>query len=233
MTLGLLLCDHIHEGLQPLHGDYPAMFAAWWPEAEWIIYDLPAGQFPTDLDSCQAYITTGSRYSVYDALPWIAKFKSLVYELFIAHKPYVGVCFGHQMLAEALGGKVKPSATGWCVGSHEFTVMQPMPWMHPLHPTFRVLMSCQDQVLALPDGAQVLASSADCPVGVFQCGDHMLGIQGHPEFTPTYNQALISLREERIGKQKASQALASFDQPLDPSLLSTWIAHFLAAAIKN
>lgn len=230
MTIGLLLCDHINELLQPRHGDYPAMFAAWLPHADWVIYDLPSGYFPESVHACDAFITTGSRFSVYDPLPWIARFEHLVQQLYREQKPYVGICFGHQMLAQALGGKVKPASVGWCVGNHEFKVIEPQPWMRPLQSSFRVLMSCQDQVLEMPPMAQVIAKSEDCPVGVFQCGDHLLGIQGHPEFTPAYNQDLIHLRHERIGSVKVSQALASFSRSEDRDLLSLWVCNFLVGA---
>lgn len=233
MKLGLLLCDHIAESWQPEHGDYPSMFAKWLPQVQWTVYDLTAGHFPSSVDSCDAYVTTGSKWSVYDQLPWIVDFKSLVQQLYKARKPYVGICFGHQMLAFALNSPVQKSSGGWCVGNHEFTVSQPQAWMQPYHATFRVLMSCQDQVLSLPEEAKMIAFSEDCPVGVFLVRNYMLGIQGHPEFTVAYNATLIHSRQDRIGLEKVHAAQASFAQPIQAPLLGQWVMKFLEQAMSG
>lgn len=233
MKLGLLLCDHIAESWQLEHGDYPAMFANWLPQAQWTVFDLTTGHLPSSVDSCDAYVTTGSKWSVYDALPWILDFKTLVKQLYTARKPFVGVCFGHQMLAYALDGQVQKSTGGWCIGNHEFEVVRPQEWMQPYQTSFRVLMSCQDQVLSLPRDAEVVASSLECPVGVFLIRNYMLGIQGHPEFTSAYNATLINSRLDRIGLEKVNAAQASFAQPIQAPLLGQWVMHFLEQAISG
>src|SRR5690606_23965151 len=94
------------------------------PGFDWAFYDVVNDHFPESADECDAYICTGSRYSVYDDMPWIKELKHLVQELYQLQIPYIGVCFGHQMLAEALGGKVEKAAAGWCVGVHTFRVLQ-------------------------------------------------------------------------------------------------------------
>jgi GMP synthase-like glutamine amidotransferase len=232
MTIGLLLCDHVAEALRPIAGDYDAMFRNWlgppFPDATWRIYDLAAGQYPTDLAECDFYITTGSKASVYDDEPWIYAFAGLVRDIAQARLPMVGVCFGHQMIAHALGGRTAKSDRGWGIGVHTFDVSLHQPWMQPPRERFSLLMSCQDQVQLLPPGAQVLASSPHCPVALYQAGT-LLGIQGHPEWTPEYADALLEIRRERIGPALVDAARKTLSQALDNALLARWIRHWLAA----
>ena len=227
MKIGLLECDHVRDELLSIAGDYrqmfPALFKGITTSWEWVFYDLINGHFPKHIDECDAYICTGSRFSVYDREPWIVQLKTLVQNLYAAKKPFVGVCFGHQMLAEALGGKVQKADVGWCVGVHCFqtsnsnaTIQNP-----------QLLMMCQDQVVKLPPHATVLASTPDCPVAMLQVGDTMLGIQAHPEFGKPYEAALINIRIEKIGEQKAQKALESLTQPVDTQAMAHYIRQFV------
>ena len=225
MRLGLLLCDHIAPAFQDIASGYPELFAAWLAGVEWEVYAVCDGQFPTDLDTCAAWVCTGSRASVYEDVPWIHRLSALVRRLHDEGRPYLGVCFGHQMLAAALGGRVSASPRGWCVGVHRFEVDPVMPWMQPPLPHLDLLMMCQDQVMALPPGSQVLARGEACPIGMFATG-RMLGIQAHPEFLPAYEAALLHSRRDRIGPAKVDAALATLERPLDVAPLARWVHHF-------
>lgn len=234
MNIGLLQCDHVAERFQSIAGDYPALFGALFqryaPEITLTTYAVCDDEWPGTLDDCDAYLCTGSRFSVYDDVPWIHRLKGFVRLLHDAGKPYVGICFGHQMLAEALSGRVTKAPTGWGVGVHACEITQtesPEIWMEPTQHQCRLQYMHQDQVLQLPAHAVVLGSSAHCPIAMFRVGHQMLGIQAHPEFTADYSRALLHDRRARIGEERTQEALDSLNQPTDEAVVVQWIAVFL------
>ena len=224
MKLGLLQCDHASGPAAKIAGDYDAMFRRW-IEADWLIYDVTRGERPRDLDECDAYVTTGSSASVYDDVPWIHGFAELVKGIHSSDKPFLGVCFGHQMMAHALGGRVARSPHGWEIGVRRFPIGKREAWMRPGRDEISMLMSCQDQVEQLPADAAVLAGDRQCPVALYRVGN-MLGVQGHPEWPAAFAGVLLTDRTERIGSRKVAAAQRSLDQPLDNELLAQWAARF-------
>jgi len=231
MKIGLLECDHVRPELLHIAGDYremfPALFASEAPEWEFVFFDVCNGDFPASVDACDAYICTGSRSSVYDDDAWISHLKAFVQKLHQSEKIFIGVCFGHQMLGEAMGGKVEKSENGWCAGVHPFEILRLESWMKPPLSDFNLLMMCQDQVLSLPLDSTVLAQTPDCPVAMFMVGNKMLGIQAHPEFTKTYNQALMEMRVERIGARKVEFGIMSLELPTSENSIAQWIINFV------
>lgn len=227
MKIGLLECDHVIPELRPIGGDYREMFPALLPELEFVNFDVCNGQFPASANDCDAWLCTGSKYSVYDEVDWILELKSFVRELRDRERKFVGVCFGHQMLGEALGGRVQKGAAGWCVGVHAFETVEQEGWMDPFHQKFNLPMSCQDQVLELPPDSKVLASSGDCPVAMFRVGERMLGIQPHPEFPVAYAGALMEMRVERIGEEKVRAGRESLALTVHDQIVAQWIRRFL------
>ena len=231
MTIGLLECDHVREEFKYIAGDYqdmfPALFRTLVPDWTFVFFDVINGQFPNSIHDCNAYICTGSRFSVYDNEPWIAHLKDFVRELHQNQKPFVGLCFGHQLLGEALGGKVEKSVNGWCVGVHQFDIQVVEDWQIPQVQSVNLLMMCQDQIVMLPTDSIVLATSAHCPVAMLKVGQTMLGIQAHPEFEKPYEQALIENRVERIGGEKAQKAIKSLSLPIENEVVGQWIINFL------
>ena len=112
-------------------------------------------------------------------------------------------------------------------------VLQTEPWMQPAKPVLRIQHMHQDQVQRLPPGSVVLGRSAHCEVGMFRVGETMLGIEGHPEFTAQFAEALIQARKERIGITRALAALETVRQPTDGPLLGRWITRFLRAGLET
>ncbi len=227
MRIALLICDHIAEKFRPIAGGYEAMYPALLPGLDFTPFWVCDGHFPESFNDFDAYLCSGSRASVYDDEEWVRQLKAFVAALPASGQRFVGICFGHQMLAEALGGKVLPAATGWCVGAHTFEISKREPWMEPFASPVRLPMLCQDQVRVLPAGSTVLAGAADCPVGMFSVGTAMLGIQAHPEFVRPYLQAVLEDRVERIGTGKTEAALTSLKEELHNELVASWIRNFL------
>ncbi|MCF2491881.1 glutamine amidotransferase-related protein [Dyadobacter chenhuakuii] len=230
VKVGLLECDHVREELRHIARDYrdmfPALFSNVAPEWEFHFYDVCNGHFPVSVEECDIYICTGSKSSVYDQEDWITRLKNFVVDIYQSQKTFIGVCFGHQMLGEALGGKVEKSLVGWCVGVHRLQLIAREIWMQPFTDAFNLLMMCQDQVVQLPPDATLLAETPDCPHAMFRVGERMLGIQAHPEFSKKYDQALMELRVERIGEKKVELGIASLELPTQEIMFAHWIKNF-------
>lgn len=227
MKIGLLLCDHVRDEFLDIQGDYPEMFATLLPAFEWEVFEVCRNQFPENAMQFDAYLVTGSRFSVYHDLDWIVRLKVFVNAIQKSNKKYVGICFGHQLLAEALGGKVEKAAQGWSVGVHTFNLLKHQAWMQPNPKQINLLMMCQDQVQVLPTNSQVLATTEDCPVGIFMVGKQMLGIQAHPEFSKAYDQALMEARVDRMGIETVQTGIQSLKMPIHQTVISQWITQFL------
>jgi GMP synthase-like glutamine amidotransferase len=233
MTIGLLECDHVMEKFRSVAGDYSDMFSALFAGHEIVPFDVVNGRLPGHADDCDAYLTTGSKFSVYDDVPWIRDLQAFVRDLYAREKVYVGVCFGHQMLGQALGGRVEKAPVGWCVGRHTFSILKREPWMEPFQEKYSLHMMCQDQIVELPPDSTVLAATADCPVGMIRVGERMLGLQAHPEFPMAYEKALMEDRVERIGAEKVRAGLASLGPGLDAVLVAGWITRFIKTNRKD
>jgi GMP synthase-like glutamine amidotransferase len=232
MRIGLLECDHVDGRFPHVAGGYREMFSALLaphvPDLAFRYYDACHGVLPAAPGECDAYVCSGSRYSVYDAREWIRPLSEFLGKLRVTRVPFVGICFGHQMLALAMGGQVARAPQGWGVGVHEMAIVEREAWMQPERSACRLQYMHGDQVLKLPAEAKVLARSEHCEVAMFSVGDTMLGIEGHPEFSAAFNEALIRGRRDRIGAAAADRALEGVNGPTDSSVVGKWIAEFLA-----
>lgn len=229
MTVGLLLCDHLDPDVVEQVGDYTELFpAAFGPAGvDLRIYDVTAGVFPSSLDECDGWIVSGSRRSAYEDEGWIHQLSDLIVELVASRRRTVGICFGHQLIARALGGTVERAEVGWGVGAKRFELTEHPEWVDPDRDGFTLLMSHRDQVTRLPEGAQVIATAAYCPVGAYRIDDHVFCVQGHPEFVPTLSSILMRKRREVIGDAVVDAGLASLEGPIDSDRVIDWMADFL------
>lgn len=228
MKLGILKAGGPPPGLARF-GSYPAMFRKLLGEQAFAYrtYDVEAGELPPQPSACAAYIVTGSACGVYDPLPWIARLKHFLNEA-KGKAALVGICFGHQVMAEAFGGKVVKSPKGWGMGAMSYEVVRPQPWLDNRR-KITLPASHQDQVVLPPPGAAVVASSDFAPYGLLAYRDQpAMSLQLHPEFTEDY---AIALTEGKRGTGPSDveidAAIASLHEPMDHEFAAECISSFL------
>ena len=233
IRVALLACDHPDPTLADIDGDYADMFievfAADAPQIVFEVIDVIGGDPLPGVGDHDAILITGSRHSATDAVPWIDALRPLIRDSVAQHVPLVGVCFGHQLIADTLGGRVERAGAGWGVGVHRATVVCADGPDHPGCADFRLLVSHQDQVVELPDGAELIATSDHAPVAAFRIGS-LLAIQGHPEFSTRYAGALMDARRDRIPTDVVARGEASLATPTDHGDVVRWLGRHLAGA---
>ena len=232
--IAILETGHPPPELRDSFDDYPARFRALLGEGVATVrYDVQSGRLPDDAADYQGVIVTGSAAGVYDELPWIP----LLLDWLRAARGrtrLVGICFGHQAMAQAFGGHVEKSDRGWGVGLHRYDVAAHEPWMYPRASAVSIAVSHQDQVIVRPPDARVVAACEFTTYAALAYDDPTGGENGavsfqcHPEFQPEYAAALVEARRgHRIAHDLADQAVESLRGPNDRAVLTAWIRAFL------
>ena len=196
-------------------------------DLELVEYRVTEGEFPQAGD-CDAYLITGSPKGVYDDEAWIARLSEFICRTHAHQTKLVGICFGHQILAHALGGHAQKSEKGWGLGLRRLQVDGGQPWMTPPLRQGSFYFCHQDQVVRLPETAELLAGSEFCPNGMFVIGGQVLGLQAHPEFTgDTMVKTIAWLRENsKIDSLESSSATLN-NGTADNVVMAQWIVNFL------
>jgi GMP synthase-like glutamine amidotransferase len=224
--IAIIACGEVPPALQDRYY-YPQMFVDLLaPHAPDLTFDIVAvgqGQPLPEADDFDGYLFTGSRHGVYDQLPWIAPTMGFVRDAMAAGRACVGICFGHQLMAEALGGKVEKARAGWGLGMQPYAFRRDgterdifMPAIH------------QDQVVTPPPDALVVADNDHCPYAGLRYHGPGLSFQFHPEFTPAFLAELIDVSEGvSIPPDLAARARATLPgRPADPAP-TRWMAELL------
>jgi len=231
ITLGLLETDTLYDDLQEDYQSYGHMFARFFSalqaDMQFRYYAVQQGELPEDLSTCDAWLITGSKAGVYDALPWIASLQAWIKQAYVHNQKLLGVCFGHQLLAHTLGGKAIKHPDGWGIGVHTSDVIYHPDWLTDSYRHINLLYSHQDQVVELPPQAQCLLSSEFCRYAGFIIPERVFTVQGHPEFTPEYLKRLLHRRQTCIGAETFREGMASLDLVTDSDVVGRWMIEFM------
>ncbi len=223
MLIGILQTGLAPEALGPTMGDYPDMFVRLLDGHGFTFrtYRVVDGALPADVHDCDGWLITGSRHGVYEDHPWIAPLEDFIRKAFAAHVPVVGICFGHQIIAQAMGGRVEKFSGGWSVGPTEYDFQGKPVTLNAWH---------QDQVVKKPDSATVIARNDFCENAALLYDDRALTIQAHPEFSAPFLDGLMKTRAIGVVPNPLlADATARLDTPLDDTTMAARIAAFFKA----
>ncbi len=235
MRIAILQADEVEDIFQPRFGNLASMMSSMLESSghagfETTAFKVHLGVEPSDLREFDGYLITGSRRGVYDDDPWIERLFDLIRRLHKAQIKTVGICFGHQAIAQALGGLVENWSNGWGVGVHTYDMTWPTGEHVGRHQDQVALPCChQDQVVDLPPGARRVLSNDFCLNAGFLIDDHILAIQPHPEFSVSYLECILRVIEHRVG-ERSVQAFESLKHQTDNDLLAEFIARFFVGS---
>lgn len=228
--IGILACDHVGpELLDAARGrDYDDMYTEMLQAAEPSIrtrtYDVVGGDLPEHPDECDGWIITGARYDSYRDEPWIVGLRGFVQRVLDHRARLVGVCFGHQLVAHALGGRAEPTGT-WKAGPQPLYV-EPTPWFEGGTVTIHAMH--QDVASIVPPGGRTIATGDTADHPMYLVGDTILCVQDHPEYDADYIAGLVEARRPRMGDAITDAALARIiDERTDNGVVARWLADFL------
>ncbi len=232
MKIGVLETGLLRDAFVGKFPTYPEMFsdllALTAPQLQIENCSVINGEIPASPRDCDGWLITGSRHGVYEDLPWMQTLNAFINEVADAGTPMFGICFGHQIIAQSLGGNVVKSDKGWGVGLHDYDLLEKPHWIDPQTEKVGIYAFHQDQVVEVPSKATTFLTSDFCPAAGLRYGDSIASVQGHPEFLEDYEHALIdlydgSLLSDELVKE-ARQGMAK--RLADTALLSKWMTDF-------
>lgn len=220
MLIGILQTGESPDALRPEMGDYPDFFETLLAGRGLTFrrFRVMSMDFPADIRDCDGWLITGSRFGAYEDHPFIKPLEEFIRAAYAGHVPVVGICFGHQIIAQAMGGKVEKFSGGWSVGPTEYDFGGQTMTLNAWH---------QDQVTQKPEAATRIASTDFCQNAALLYDDRMFTVQPHPEFTADFVQGLIDKRGRGLVPDATlDAAVARIDTPLDRAPMADRIAAF-------
>ncbi len=232
MRLTILQTGEVPDPLRPRFGAYPPMFERMFASAgipfSFETVPVHLGAVLPAPAALEAVLITGSAAGVYEDHAWLSPLRSFIKAAYATRLPMLGICFGHQIMADALGGDVRKSEKGWGLGRHRYRIVGPAPFLADAPESLAIACSHQDQVITPPAEADVILASDFTPnAGLAYRNGRALSLQPHPEFTDDYSAALADLRRGRAPDAVVEGALASLATPSDSTLTAGWLGRFL------
>ena len=236
MQIGILECGQTQSDWLEAHGEMAAPFPPFLQSADpslaFKVYKAHRGELPQRADECDAWLITGSPSSVGERPAWQSNMAAFLMDA-VRQRPVVGICFGHQLLHDALGGVVERSAKGWGVGVQNYEWQDRPDWAPSGDEArgLRLIAFHQDQVTTPAPGSRILAGNAFCPVGITTIGDNAFTIQAHPEMTTQLAKALLEQQRPQRGDALTEQMVHSLEGEIDAQKAAHWVIAFLNSRI--
>lgn len=235
LKLAILETDVLRPALKPTYHSYGRMFTALLNQVDFSgdieVFPVIDGKYPESIDDFDAYLITGSQHDAFADDDWIVQLRAYCKTLFEAGKPIIGICFGHQLLAHALGGEAGRADRGWGLGvmTYDFDdkARAALPDFVDQAEPVSLLISHRDQVLTLPPGAETLLTNDFCRYAAYHIPDRVLCFQGHPEFTKDYTQSLLKYREGDITAEQMQSVVDSLADEHQGARIARWMRDFL------
>ena len=229
-TIGLLICDTVNPISAQVSGQYWDRFNVFFENAETKIklkkYDIRNDEWPDNPEDCDGYLITGCVQSANDPDEWIAELIRFIRECYVGKVKMVGICFGHQVIAKAMGGSVELNPNGWGLGIKKQEVILKRPWMKPAQKKFNIIASHKEHVVELPGNAELLATSNRCKIVAYDISDIFLGFQGHPENSSFTSGVSIDVKKDNLDPEVYQNAKASLIVEAEQKLIAKWINNF-------
>ena len=233
MVLNLIECDVLYDDLIDDYKSYGTMF-------ERLFTGLTQAPLNVEYHSAierrlpepqpsHVYLITGSKFGAYEDEVWIHELSTWVRSAYESGAKLLGICFGHQIIAQALGGHVINSPKGWGVGIRQLMVSE-QPYISDdvwLPKFLNLIYSHQDQVVDLPRDALTFLSDDFCPNGGFFIGKQVITLQGHPEFDAEYTKRLLGRRAQHIGLERYDAGMQSLKEKTDNALIGQYLLKWM------